>query len=617
MLHFFRKYKLFNFSILLVIPLFLILFLISFAGDIEIHADNAWWKEEKTLKNSTVLLNNQNAFIPFNYLDTKVIASVNVGSNYSADFDSIISKYTKITFFAEDNYSSALALDSLPSKLKNFNTIILKVTESSLTKQPVQSIINELNKSKQLVVIVYGNSSALQFLDKITCPIIWNPKNTSSSAIFIAQALFGGLPFSGKLDQNVSSNYTAGTGFTTSVTRLKYTMAEELGINPNDLEKPIDRIVEEAISQKATPGAVVMVVKDGNVIFNKAYGKHTYKDNIPESENDVFDLASVTKIGATTIAAMRLYEEQKLALDSTMGSYIPVAKQTNKSTITVKDLLLHQAGLTPYIPFFLNLKLGEYSRDSSFFHPLKVADNYYLRPNYFEEVMYPRMLNTAVQPKGRYNYSDLSMYFLKDIVERQAMERLDKYVEKQFYAPLGMQTAGFNPRQRLDKNRIVPTEQDNSFRKTLLEGYVHDPGAAMAGGISGHAGLFSSANDMAILFQMFLNGGTYGGQQYFKKETIDLFTAKYSNVSRRGLGFDRWDPDRTNRYPSDLASPKSYGHTGYTGTCVWVDPEYNLIYIFLSNRVHPSVTNKLSTLRIRPRIQDVIYTAIRKAERNR
>jgi CubicO group peptidase (beta-lactamase class C family) len=300
-----------------------------------------------------------------------------------------------------------------------------------------------------------------------------------------------------------------------------------------------------------------------------------------------------------------------------MGSYIPVAKQTNKSTITVKDLLLHQAGLTPYIPFFLNLKLGEYSRDSSFFHPLKVADNYYLRPNYFEEVMYPRMLNTAVQPKGRYNYSDLSMYFLKDIVERQAMERLDKYVEKQFYAPLGMQTAGFNPRQRLDRNRIVPTEQDNSFRKTLLEGYVHDPGAAMAGGISGHAGLFSSANDMAILFQMFLNGGTYGGQQYFKKETIDLFTAKYSNVSRRGLGFDRWDPDRTNRYPSDLASPKSYGHTGYTGTCVWVDPEYNLIYIFLSNRVHPSVTNKLSTLRIRPRIQDVIYTAIRKAERNR
>jgi CubicO group peptidase (beta-lactamase class C family) len=177
-----------------------------------------------------------------------------------------------------------------------------------------------------------------------------------------------------------------------------------------------------------------------------------------------------------------------------------------------------------------------------------------------------------------------------------------------------MYTAGFNPRNRFPKSQIVPTEQDNYFRKTLLEGYVHDQGAAMAGGVSGHAGLFSTANDMAILFQMMLNGGIYGGKQYFKQETINLFTAKYSNVSRRGLGFDRWDPDRTNRYPSDLASPKSYGHTGYTGTCVWVDPEYNLIYIFLSNRVHPSVSNKLNSLRIRPRIQDVIYKAIKEGQ---
>jgi CubicO group peptidase (beta-lactamase class C family) len=203
------------------------------------------------------------------------------------------------------------------------------------------------------------------------------------------------------------------------------------------------------------------------------------------------------------------------------------------------------------------------------------------------------------------------MYFAKEVIEEVTGQRLDQYVFDQFYKPLGMKTAGFNPRNHFNTNQIIPTENDTLFRKTLLMGYVHDQGAAMAGGIAGHAGLFASANDLAILFQMLLDGGTYGGKQYFKSKTINLFTAKQSDLSRRGLGFDRADPDTSKGYPSKLASLRTYGHTGYTGTCVWVDPEYHLIYIFLSNRINPQVTSKLSALNTRGRIQDVIYEAIK------
>jgi CubicO group peptidase (beta-lactamase class C family) len=229
--------------------------------------------------------------------------------------------------------------------------------------------------------------------------------------------------------------------------------------------------------------------------------------------------------------------------------------------------------------------------------------------------MWPQMLNSRLVSRGKYVYSDLSMYFMKEVLEGITHDHLDQYVLSQFYTPLGMQTAGYDPLKRFDKSRIVPTEDDNYFRHTLVHGYVHDQGAAMAGGVAGHAGLFASTNDLAILFQMILNKGIYGGARYFKPETIEQFTSRQSDVSRRGLGFDRWDPEVSKHYPSELASPQTFGHTGYTGTCIWVDPQYNLIYIFLSNRVYPKVTSKLSSLSIRPRIQDTIYEAIRKAEK--
>jgi len=400
-------------------------------------------------------------------------------------------------------------------------------------------------------------------------------------------------------------------GFLTGKIRLQYTVPEDAGINSINL-LAIDDIAHEAIAAHATPGCVVLVVKDGKVIFNKAYGSHTYDNILPDKLTDLFDLASLTKVTATTMAVMRLYEQDKIALDSTIGGYLPVARGSNKSSLTVRELMEHQAGLVGDVPTYERLKPGDHSIDSSAAYPTKIVDNYFLIKDYFKNSFFPEILNSPLRTRGQYVYSDLSMVFMKEIVETVTSTPLNDYVPEQFYRPLGMQTAGFLPLYRFPVARIVPTEDDAIFRHTLLDGYVEDQTAALCGGVSGNAGLYADANDLAILYQMILNRGTYGGTQYFKPETVDLFTAKQSDVSRRGLGFDRWDPIPEHHYPSELASPQTYGHTGYTGTCVWVDPKYNLVYVFLSNRVNPKVSEKLSGMRIRPRIQDAVYQAIAK-----
>lgn len=569
-----------------------------------------WLEQMKDAEKSTVLLNNSRGVVPLLNLADNKIASVNMGYPYAAAFDSILNKYTDVSRFSSRGYSGGSPdLDKLSFDLKLFNTVIIQTPGAILNDAKSRTFIKDLEKSKQVILVLFGNPTRLAMIDSLECPIIWSAQSSPVASSFTAQLIFGGTAASAKLASDVSGKHKRGDGFSTVATRLKYSVPEDAGISSAALTR-INDVVEEAISRHATPGAVVMVVKDGKVIFDKAYGYHTYGGGFTTKVTDIFDLASVTKITATTMAAMRLYEQQKLQLDTNIGAYIPLARSTNKNNLTVRELMLHQAGLVPYIPFHNSIKPGEFSTDSSELFPVKVADNYYIRRGFYEDIMLPRMLNTGLRQRGKYEYSDLSMYFMKEIVERQSSEKLDEYVLEQFYKPLGMQTAGFNPRTRFDKSRIVPTENDTYFRKTLLHGYVHDQGAALAGGVAGHAGVFSSANDLAILFQMMLNGGRYGGQQYFQSSTISMFTSRQSNSSRRGLGFDRWDPDRSNRYPSNLASPETYGHTGFTGTCVWVDPRYNLIYIFLSNRLNDQPANKISSLKIRPRIQDIIYEAI-------
>ena len=558
----------------------------------------------------TVLLNNQQHIIPLTSLEKKNIASVSLGFAFQNTSDSLLNKYAKVTPFSSAKYENLPELLKLEDDLKFFNTIIISIQDLETTKPKYINFINSLAKTKSVIIALYGQQTNLVTFDSLSAPIVWTQDKSIQSASLLPQIIFGGIAASNKLPRNISGKYIAGSGFTTTVTRLRYTVPEDAGVNSDNLQE-IDRITAEAIAARAAPGMVVLVAKDGKVIFNKAYGTHTY-GGPADKVTDIFDLASITKITATTPMVMRLTEQNKLKLDTNIGAYIALARPTAMNEIPVREVMLHQAGFIPYIAFHDGVKATDHSPDSSAAYPTKVADGYFIRKDYFKDVMWPQMLNAPIRTRGKYVYSDISMYVMKDIVEQISGEPLNIYTAENFYAPLGMQTAGFLPRNRFSRDQIIPTEDDTYFRKTLLVGYVHDQGAALVGGVSGHAGLFASTNDMAIMYQMFLNKGTYGGQTYFKPGTVETFTAQQSNVSRRGLGFDRWDPNLSKKYPSSTASSQTYGHTGYTGTAVWVDPSRGLVYVFLSNRVNPSVTNKLVSMGIRSRIQDVINQAIDK-----
>ncbi|WP_419802732.1 serine hydrolase domain-containing protein [Mucilaginibacter sp.] len=567
---------------------------------------------KRSIESSTVLLNNQNQVVPVKNLDQQKIASVHFNFENTLVFDSLLNKYAKVSSFDAAAYGSPKTLDNLVFDLKFYTTVIVQLNKQDLENPALMLFLSTINQQKNLIVACFGTTQLPASFNVLKTVLVWSPVNSPVAANYAAQLIFGGVGATQKLKTSIDAKYQKGDGAETVQTRLAYTVPEEVGINADNLNNSIDEIMAEAIRAKATPGAVVLVARNGKVIFDKGYGTHTYTDTLKDKITDIFDLASVTKVAATTMDVMKLYDEGKLNLDSTAGSYLALARNTNKNDIKVREFLTHQSGMVPDIVTWEKLKAENRSTDSSAAFPTKVADHFYLKKDYFKDVIWPDMLKSPLKTRGKYVYSDLSMYFMKEIVETISATPLNVFVQQNFYAPLGMQTAGFLPLNRFPQNQIVPTENDMGFRRQLLIGYVHDQGAGLLGGVSGHAGLFASANDLAILYQMILNRGTYGGVQYFKPETVDLFTAKQSDVSRRGLGFDRWDPNRATRYPSVMASDQTYGHTGYTGTCFWVDPKYNLVYVFLSNRVNPKVTNKLSDLGIRRRVQDAIYESIQK-----
>ena len=567
--------------------------------------------EENLVQQSTVLLNNASYLIPLQNLENLKIASIHFANPQSVGFDSLLNKYSKITSFSGSDYFAPKTLDNLSADLKWYNTLIVQLTDADLDNPQVFDFINSNQKLKHVVICFFGKPEGLAKLNNPDVPVIWSPRSGTVSAFFSAQAVFGGEALSQKLTKTISPLYRVNMGFTTTKSRLQYTVPEAAGINSSNLGG-IDDIAAEAMLKQATPGCVVLVVKDGKVIFNKAYGYHTYDKTQADKLTDIFDLASMTKISATTMETMLLYDQGLLDINAKLGYYLPLARNTNKNDILVREVLLHQAGLIPDIPGFELVKATDHATDSSATYPTKVNDNYFLRKDYFKEVMWPQMLNSSLKTRGQYVYSDLSMCYMQQIIETITAVPENTYIRQQLYNPLGLQTAGFLPLYRFSAKDIIPTEDDETYRHALLDGYVHDPTAALMCGVAGHAGLFANANDVAILYQMMLNRGCYGGVQFIKPETVDLFTSKQSAISRRGLGFDRWDPDTAKHYPSKQASPLTFGHTGFTGTCVWVDPKYNLVYVFLSNRVNPLVSNKLINLSIRPRIQEVVYDAIKK-----
>ena len=402
---------------------------------------------------------------------------------------------------------------------------------------------------------------------------------------------------------------------------------EEVGIDGRLLNLKINTIMQEAIDEGAFPGAQILLAKDGIIFYEGSFGYHTFEQEQPVQLTDLYDLASVTKTTATTLALMKLYEDGLFDLDQTFGYYFPKIAKRDKRDMKMRDVLAHQAGLKPWIPFWSESqrKNGKFrwntvKADSSRHFPHRISDSgLFLHRKYRERKIYRMIKRSEVSEDKRYVYSGLPFYLFPELVERLSGLPFDEYLYQNFYQPMGAETLKFNPTQHFPLERIVPTEVDTFFRMDTLHGRVHDEGAAMMLGVSGNAGLFSNARDLAKIYQMLLNGGQYGGERYLKPETIAAFTKRQfpENDNRRGLGFDKplitYNPQLSS--VARDATSQSFGHTGYTGTLVWADPAQNLLFVFLSNRVHPTRNNaKIYQLNVRPNIHNLVYDLLRRGK---
>lgn len=480
---------------------------------------------------------------------------------------------------------------------------------------PSVQLISGLLQLPKSVLMMFGNPYALKnFCTAKNSLLCYEDDVYTQQAAF--DILTGKQSPQGKLPVSVCDELKFGAG-------ISYAQANK-GLMPVEKKDEtkfavVDSIVADAIEKKVAPGCVVLAAKDGKIVFEKAYGYYTYNQTEPMTLESVFDMASVTKICATTVSVMKLYEEGKLDLKQKLGYYLPWVNGTNKADLVIEDILLHQAGLKSFIPFYretIDTLTGApfdavYQTTTDDQHKVKVAEHFYIRNDWID-TMNLRILQSDLGPNGKYVYSDNDFIFMGKIVEQLTGMTLDEYVRKTFYEPLQFQSTGFLPLNHLPISSIVPTEREVQFRRQLLRGYVHDPGAAMFGGIAGHAGLYSTAYELAVLLQMIANGGTIGDKTFFKPETVKLFTSYQSENSRRGLGFDKPEKDNLTRkepYPALSVSPSTFGHTGYTGTGVWADPENNIVFIFLSNRVYPDggTNTKILTMNVRGKIQDALY----------
>jgi len=570
----------------------------------------------------TMAENNKN-IIPFKNLDKLKIASINIGDRANNIFQKTLRYYAPIDNYYLSKNSTTADQQNLLNALKNYNMVILSIHEMSryahknfgLTAATI-SAVQQISQQVETVLVVNGSPYSLSKFENqntVLCTYADNVLNQQTAAMM----LFGAVGAKGALPVTASPQYYFGKSIKTEGgLRLKYTIPEEVGLSRFDLLK-IDDIAEEAISTKATPGCVVLMAKDGKVVFYKSYGHHTYKKEEPVHPADIYDLASLTKVCATNLSLMRLEEDNVINVNNGIGNYLSKVKNTNKASLKIKDIMLHEAGLVSWIPFYLNTidedgkLMGQYSKTRKGEFSIKVADEMYMNRNYITE-MWDTLKTSELLNEGKYRYSDLGYYLFKELVEEKTNMPFEQFTSKQFYRPLGLSTMSFNPTSRFKKEYIVPTEKDDYFRNQLLHGYVHDMGAAMLGGVSGHAGLFSNANDVAILFQMLLNKGVYGGQRYFQPYTIEKFTALQKKDNRRGLGFDKPNLEDLENSPcAEDATVDVYGHTGFTGTCAWADPIHNTVYVFISNRVHPDMDNKkLYKNDIRTRIHQVMYDAL-------
>jgi beta-glucosidase-like glycosyl hydrolase/CubicO group peptidase (beta-lactamase class C family) len=583
-----------------------------------INTPHAAWLAAKLNEEGITLLKNTSGYIPLKELDKKKIAALSLGEPKGNEFQQMLNRYDSVSFFTLGRNATAAEQKKVYAELETFDLIICSI---HTVRIPESELLLKVTEKKDVILTFftqpYFSKDYKKSIDKAKA-VIMAYETSRPAQRYAAQLIFGGIAAKGKLPVSIPGMYFSGTGVFTGKTRLGYHEPEETGANSDRLHV-IDGIVKEALEAKAFPGCQVLVAQDGLVIYDKSFGYYNYDKKQRVDEHSVYDMASVSKAAGTLLAVMKSYDEKNFTLTNKISDYIPELKDSDKKDIIIKDLLYHQSGVIPTIAFYTNKNLPNLVSDTA--KPCfrtEVASGFYLHDS-FRDTVINEIKTSKLGAKGKYLYSCINFIMLQKMVEAQTKEPLDKLLRANFYRRLGAVTTTYNPLKTMDTLRIVPTEDDRLVRRQLLRGYVHDEAAAFQGGVSGNAGLFSNANDLAKVLQLFLNQGEYGGERYLSSETSQLFTQSKSPVSRRGLGFDKPAVGTPKLSPCGALAPASvYGHTGYTGTCFWVDPDNRLIYIFLCNRVTPTrANNKLSSLDIRARIQDAIYKAIdRKTQKN-
>ena len=610
----------------------------------DLNTSHAEWINRQLNKGAITLLKNGTKIIPFKKLDKRKIAAVSVGESSGNTFHTTLLKYADITCF---NVSDSNELLDLKKDLEPYNTIIISVHGNRIN---ADNAIQNVSQGKETILSFFitpyrmsDYAASIRNADGVLLAY----ENTSLAQDYAAQAIFGGNKVEGKIPVTVEGVCKQGKGIETKKVRLGYSVPEEVGIQTSRLDA-IESIIKEGIEAQAFPGCQILIAKDGEVIYNRSFGSFTYDGKHAVSNDNIYDLASMTKASATLPAVMKLYDDSELKLSTPLSAYVKQLKGTDKSQITVRDALFHESRLPSFIPYYL-MAIDQTSYEGKLFNStrtdlysnefdtdtwtrsdykykpdiisatpkagfLSMADSMYVNKTYNDTII-AAIADSKLTKRKKYLYSCLNFMLLKEVVEKVANESLDTYVQENFFSKLGAVTTTYNPLSKFDKSRIVPTENDGFLRKQLVQGYVHDEGAAFMGGVSGNAGLFSNANDLAKLYQMWLNKGTYGDEEYLSEKTCLLFTNAKSSISRRGLGFDKPEIRTNKSSPTSLSTPAgTYGHTGFTGTCFWIDPDNNLIYILLSNRVYDKRTHKeLMNMGIRQRIQEEIYQAMRKS----
>ncbi|MBO7133346.1 MAG: serine hydrolase [Bacteroidales bacterium] len=584
--------------------------------------------QQKLIENAMTLAKNQDSLVPLMRLDSVKIASVSFESTAETFFQKRLRYYADVENFVYSRDLKGLSAEQRKKKLSSYDIVIVSVhgknqrsaaKKFGISQATVDGANEILASCRNVVFDLFANPYGLAYFSNIDSAksVIVSYNDWEITNDFSAQLIFGGIPANGVLPVSATENIKEGMGEKTQKIRLKYSkIPEDAGVKSEVIQK-VDSIFRSGLNTKAYPGGQVVLVRNGIVIYQKSMGYHTYEEKTKVDDFDVYDLASLTKVIATTSDIITLYDEGKFTIKDKVSDYYDLWKNSNKSHLTFEQVLTHRSGLRSWIPFYKKTMAEEvyptvYSYTKSEKFSIQVAENMYMAKSYKDE-MFRLIRESALENKGKYVYSDLGFIVMPYVIENLTGEKYVEYTYRKIFAPLGAYSLCFNPLDKYDKENIVPTEDDNYFRMQLLHGHVHDQAAAMLGGVSGHAGLFGTANDLAKIMEIYLENGKYGGVQYFSDTAVQRFTEYHYEPTfcRRALCWDKPVPDRTKGNGSKSSSDKSFGHTGYTGTLVWADPEYNMAVVVLTNRVHTTSENgKIMKQNIRTNIEEALYNAI-------